>query len=116
MQSAEANPGPIMRLFEVWPKPGCADALLQKFATTSADVVQNEPGNEGYFLGQSVAAAEDVVIFASMWKDLNAIKDRFGETWQTSFLPPGYEDLIEECTVRHFDVSSGWHVALDRLA
>jgi len=25
-------------------------------------------------------------------------------------MPDGYEDLIEACSVRHFDVNGGWHV------
>ena len=110
MQHGETDSGPILRLFEVRTKKGCADALIQKFATTSADVVRNEPGNEGYFFGRGIPGDGNVVVFASMWKDLNAIKTRFGEDWQKSYLPPGYEDLIEACSVRHFDLSSGWHV------
>ena len=113
MQGETPSTGPIMRLFEVRVKPGCADDLMGKFATTSADVVRHEPGNKGYFFGQGVAADGDVVVFASFWRDLEAIKQRFGADWQTSFLPPGYEDLIEDCSVRHIDVGGGWKVALD---
>jgi hypothetical protein len=54
------------------------------------------------------------VVFASIWKDLDAVKERFGEDWQVSFLPAGYEDLIDECSVRHIDLSAGWHVQMDR--
>ena len=110
MQRDKPGIGPIMRLFEVRTKDGCVEELLQKFATTSADVVQNEPGNKGYFFGRGVPGDGNVVVFASMWKDLDAIKDRFGEDWQQSYLPPGYEHLIEECSVRHFDLAAGWHV------
>ncbi len=102
--------GPVLRLFEVRTREGCAEELIQKFATTSADVVRNEPGNTGYFFGQIVPSDDNVVIFASVWKNLEAIQDRFGDDWQKSFLPPGYENLIDECSIRHFDLSSGWHV------
>ena len=104
--------GPIMRLFQVRAKPGCAPALREKFATTSADVVQGKPGNHGYFFGQGVAQDDDQMVFASIWRDLDAVKDRFGDAWQSSFLPPGYEDLIADCSVTHIDVSAGWHVDL----
>ena len=110
MQSDTAGSGPVMRLFEVQARQGCADELMQKFATTSADVVRNEPGNEGYFFGRGAAGNNDAVFFASLWTDMDAIKERFGEDWQSSFLPPGYEDLIESCSLRHFDLASGWHV------
>ena len=102
--------GPVLRLFEVRAKEGCASELIQKFATTSANVVRNEPGNVGYFYGRVVENGGNVVIFASMWKNMEAVKDRFGVDWQSSYLPSGYEDLIDECSVRHFDLSSGWHV------
>ena len=36
--------GPVLRLFEVRTREGCDDELMKKFATTSAEVVQNEPG------------------------------------------------------------------------
>ena len=105
--------GPILRLFEVRTKPGCADRLLENFATTSADVVRDEPGNEGYFFGRGIETGTDTVVFASIWADLGAIKERFGADWQVSFLPEGYEDLIEHCSVRHIDMSAGWHVRLN---
>lgn len=102
--------GPILRLFEARAKHGCAEELIEKFATTSADVVRHEPGDVGYFFGELVQSDDDIAIFASMWSDLRAVKDRFGEEWQSSYMPPGYEDLVEECSVRHFDLSAGWHV------
>lgn len=110
------TPSPIMRLFEVRAKPGCAEELMQKFATTSAEVVQGEPGNAGYFFGQGVEVDGDTVMFASFWEDLDAVKARFGAAWQQSFLPPGYEALIETCSVRHIDLGSGWHVRLGEAA
>ena len=102
--------GPLLRLFEVRARHGCADELLDKFATTSAEVVQDEPGNIGYFFGRVVENEGDTLVFASLWADVRAVKNRFGEDWQMSFLPPGYEELIAECSVWHLDLSSGWHV------
>lgn len=101
--------GPLLRIFEVRTKPGCAPKLLENFATTSADVVQNEPGNRGYFFGQCVEGEEDTVMFVSLWENLDAVKARFGDDWQVSYMPPGYEDLIDECSVRHFDMTGGWN-------
>lgn len=110
----DANPcrGTIMRLFRARAKNGRAAELLEKFATTSVDVVQDEPGNEGYFFGRGAALNEDTVMFASFWKDLDAVKQRFGPDWQRSFLPPGYEDLMVECSVEHICLSSGWQEKL----
>lgn len=112
MQNKGAQNGPVLRLFQVQAKPGCAGDLMKKFATTSAQVVNGEPGNEGYFFGRGIAHDDDYVVFASIWTDLDAIKTRFGEDWQDSLLPPGYEALIEDCSVRHIDLGAGWHVDL----
>ena len=112
MHDIGAEQGPILRLFEVHAKPGQAAILLEKFATTSAAVVADQPGNAGYFFGQGMLGAEDRVIFASLWSSLEAIQQRFGAQWQDSFLPPGYEDLIAQCSIRHIDLSGGWHPAL----
>ncbi|MGI9502895.1 MAG: putative quinol monooxygenase [Geminicoccaceae bacterium] len=102
--------GPVLRIFEVRTKQGCVDKLLQNFATTSADVVRGKPGNKGYFFGRYVQGGENAVLFVSAWKDLDAVKAHFGEDWQSSHLPPGYEELIEACSVRHVDLGAGWHV------
>lgn len=102
--------GPVLRIFEVRTKQGCVDKLLENFATTSADVVRDEPGNRGYFFGRCVQGGEDTVLFVSVWKDLDAVRARFGEDWESSYLPPGYEDLIDACSLRHVDVGSDWHV------
>ncbi len=104
MEHLEPREGMIVRLFRARAKKGCTADLLRKFATRSADVVQNEPGNKGYFFGQQLSTEEDVLVFASLWTDLSAVKSRFGEDWQRSFLPDGYEDLIEDCSVEHISV------------
>ena len=110
MQDNRDTGGPIMRLFEARAKQGRADELAHKFATVSVEVVRNKPGNVGYFFGPAVGKDNDVLVFVSIWKDLRAVKDRFGADWQSSFLPAGYADLIEDCSVRHFDLGSGWHL------
>ena len=110
--SQPMSDGVIMRLFEVQTKPGAASDLLEKFASTSADVVQHEPGNQGYYFGPGVAADDGLVVFASFWENMDAVKARFGPDWQQSFLPEGYEDLIKTCRVRHIEVGSGWHVRM----
>ena len=103
--------GPLLRIFEVRTKEGCAETLLENFATTSADVVKGHPGNRGYFFGKCVHGGDNIVMFVSAWKDMDAVKKRFGDDWQVSYIPEGYEDLIEECSVRHFDMSEGWNVS-----
>ncbi|WP_421980215.1 antibiotic biosynthesis monooxygenase [Roseibium sp.] len=111
MSERISGKGPVLRLFQVRIRQGHAETLLEKFATTSADVVRHEPGNSGYFFGRGIASDEGYLVFASLWDDLDAVKRRFGDTWQQSFLPEGYEDLIEEHSIRHVDLSTGWAVS-----
>lgn len=102
--------GPILRIFEVQAKDGYVEELLENFSTTSSQVVQGYPGNQGYFFGRCVQGDENMVMFVSVWDDLDAVKKRFGRDWQESYLPDGYEDLIETCAIRHVDVGSGWNI------
>ena len=116
MDDGSPNSGPILRVFEVQTKPGRAAELIAKFGVTSAEVVKGYPGNLGYFFGHNVGSDHDYVVFTSVWRVLEAVQARFGETWRESFLPPGYEALIEECSIRHIDVGAGWHVELAKNA
>lgn len=104
------NGGRVLRIFEVQVKEGHVEQLLENFATTSAKVVEGHPGNKGYFFGRCIQGGENMVMFVSMWDDLDAVKRRFGDDWQVSYLPVGYEDLIDSCSIRHVDVSYGWHI------
>jgi quinol monooxygenase YgiN len=110
MQTDAPQSGPVLRYFEARAKPGQAETLKAKFLSVSADVVRDQPGNLGYFLGRSVVDDTDVVVFASVWADLNAIKARFGAAWRSSYMPDGYDALIDACSVRHIDLGGGWHV------
>lgn len=93
----------ILRVFEVRAKPGNAGLLKQKLSDTSVSVVKGKPGNLGYFFGSSLSSDENDLVFISVWKDLESIKSRFGEQWQESFLPPGYDEMIQSCSIRHIE-------------
>lgn len=93
----------ILRIFEVRAKSGQIDILNQKLSDTSVSVVDGKPGNLGYFFGKNISSNGRDLMFISVWKDLEAIKSRFGETWQESFLPEGYEELIEHCSITHIE-------------
>jgi hypothetical protein len=93
----------LMRVFEARPRPGRGEALAAKLATTSVDVVRGRPGNLGHLLGST--ADGEGLLFISLWRDLEAVKARFGDDWDTSYLPPGYAQLIESCSIEHLEVS-----------
>ncbi|MDJ0779207.1 MAG: hypothetical protein QNJ85_15160 [Gammaproteobacteria bacterium] len=93
----------ILRIFEVRARAGCAGLLKQKLSDTSVAVVDGKPGNLGYFFGSNLSADENELVFISVWQDLESIKLRFGDTWQESFLPEGYAEIIESCSIRHVE-------------
>ena len=93
----------IFRVFEARAKPGKADILKQKFSDTSVAVVDGKPGNLGYFFGANLSSDGDDLVFISVWKDMEAIISLFGEAWTESYLPEGYEALIESCSIKHIE-------------
>ena len=93
----------ILRIFEVRAKPGNAGLLKQKLSDTSVAVVNGKPGNLGYFFGENLSSDENDLVFISVWKDLESIKSLFGEEWEDSFLPEGYDKLIESCSIKHIE-------------
>ncbi len=94
----------ILRVFEVRAKPGKSAILKQKLSETSVSVVDGEPGNLGYFFGDNLSSDGSDLVFISVWKDMQAVKTRFGAQWQASHLPEGYEALIESCSIKHIEI------------
>ncbi|MEO0368281.1 MAG: antibiotic biosynthesis monooxygenase [Pseudomonadota bacterium] len=97
----------ILRVFEVRAKKGAVEPLRQKLSDTSISVVKGKPGNLGYFFGQNLSTDGDGLVFISVWENLDAIKSYFGESWEESYLPDGYDELIESCSIRHIEFD-GW--------
>ena len=95
----------VMRLFEVRAKPGHADELEKKLASTSVSVVQGKPGNLGYFFGKKSSTDDHDFLFISIWDSIASVKLQFGKEWESSFLPPGYAEIIQECSIKHFKFS-----------
>ena len=93
----------ILRVFEVRAKPGNAEILRQKLADTSVAVVNGKPGNLGYFFGTNISSDENDLVFISVWENLESIKSLFGEAWEESYLPPGYDEIIEHCSIKHIE-------------
>jgi len=96
---------PIIRLFRARARPGCEKALADKLATSSIEVVQGQPGFLGYLVAGPANEHRREFIFASIWADADAVKTRFGKEWRVSLLPPGYAELIEECSVDHYHLT-----------
>ena len=91
----------ILRVFEARAKPGKSDELKRKFSDTSIAVVDGKPGNIGYLFGENLSTDDADLVFISVWDSMDSIKSRFGESWDESFLPDGYEELIESCSIKH---------------
>jgi quinol monooxygenase YgiN len=93
----------IFRVFEVRAKPGNAEVLKQKLSNTSVSVVNGKPGNLGYFFGENLSSDGNDLMFISVWKDLESIKSLFGEEWKESYLPEGYDEIVESCSIKHIE-------------
>ena len=93
----------ILRIFDVRAKPGKAELLKQKLSDTSVSVVKGKPGNLGYFFGENILSDGNDLVFISVWKNLDSIKAHFGEGWEKSYLPEGYDEIIESCSIKHIE-------------
>jgi len=94
-----------MRVFRAQAKRGCERALADKLATSSIEVVQGQPGFLGYLVAGPASEGRHEFIFASIWADSASVRARFGEQWRDSMLPPGYAELMEECSVDHYHLT-----------
>ncbi len=94
----------IFRVFEARAKPGKAELLKQKLSATSVSVVKGKPGNIGCFFGENLSSSENDLVFISVWEDLDSIQAQFGADWERSFLPEGYDEIIESCSITHMKV------------
>lgn len=99
----------ILRVFEVRAKPGMTEVLKQKLSDTSVAIVEGEPGNLGYFFGENITSTGSDLVFISVWKDLESIKSLFGDAWEASYLPEGYEEIIESCSIKHIEFDGAVH-------
>ena len=95
----------IARVFRATAAPGCRDELLRKFHSSSAALVNSKKGCLKYRILEPVNASALEVVFESVWRDLDAVKEAFGDRWQQSHLPEGYSALMTTYSVDHFLVS-----------
>ena len=95
----------ILRVFDVRAKPGKAELLKLKLSDTSVSVVKGKPGNQGYFFGENISSDGNDLVFISVWENLDSIKSHFGDEWENSYLPEGYEEIIESCSIKHIEIN-----------
>lgn len=95
--------GQILRLFTAMPKIGCADQLARLLGTVSPDVVRGQPGCLGW-AALAPRHGQGPYLFMSHWAGIEAVVERFGADWQEAHLPEGYAELIEWCSLEHFDL------------
>jgi quinol monooxygenase YgiN len=96
---------PIARVFRATAAPACRDEVLGRFRSSSAALVSSKVGCLGYRILEPIDASAPEVVFESIWRDLDAVKAAFGDTWQQSYLPEGYSVLMMAYSVQHFLVS-----------
>lgn len=101
---------PLLRIFKARAKLGCEQALARKLATTSAQLVRDQPGMLGFLAAGPADDPSRDFVFATIWRDANALKEFFGEDWHVSLLPPGYKELIEICSVEHYHLTDQFAV------
>lgn len=106
MSEPELRPSvPLLRIFKARAKPGCEAALAAKLATTSAQLVRDQPGLLSFLAGGPANDTDRTFVFATIWRDADALTAFFGQEWRVSLLPPGYAELIEVCSIEHYHLT-----------
>lgn len=106
MSQPELRPSvPLLRLFKARAKLGCEAALAKKLATTSAQLVRNQPGMLSFLAAGPANDFDRDFVFATIWRNADALKAFYGGDWRVSLLPPGYAELIDECSVDHYHLT-----------
>ena len=96
---------PIVRVFRARAHAGKEGALARKLATTSAALVRGQTALVAYLAGAPGPGAPRDFTFITIWRDFQGMKELFGEDWKVSLLPPGYGELIESCSVEHYEMT-----------
>ena len=52
----------------------------------------------------AIRTDEHDLMFISVWNSLDSIKSHFGEDWEQSYLPEGYEEIIDHCSLKHVQI------------
>ena len=95
----------ILRLFRARAKVGSENALAEKLTTTSVQLVRDQPGFMGLLAAGPANDIDHDFVFATIWRDAEAVRAFFGEDWHVSLLPPGYSELIDACSVEHYELT-----------
>ena len=106
MLQPELHPSvPLLRLFKARARLGCEAALAKMLATTSAQLVRNQPGMLSFLAAGPANDVDRDFVFVTIWRDADVLKAFFGQDWRVSLLPPGYSELIDECSVDHYHLT-----------
>ena len=96
---------PIVRIFRARARAGKEGVLAGKLATTSAALVRDQAALVAYIAGAPEPGSPRDFLFMTIWRDFQGMKALFGEDWKVSLLPPGYDELIESCSVEHYEMT-----------
>lgn len=93
----------IIRVFTARPKPGKTQELLQLATEISIPFVDRQPGLIARYTGTGMGATGEELVFISVWRDLDGLKNMTGDDWESEVIPDQrIGELIESSSVRNY--------------
>jgi heme-degrading monooxygenase HmoA len=93
----------ILRVVRELVREGLEDEYEPVVRASVAHFLANRPGLVAHWLGPSTPRGREWVV-ASLWTDLDAIRDFAGEAWQEIVLNDRQREMLETSWVHHYDV------------
>jgi heme-degrading monooxygenase HmoA len=85
----------IIRVLQVWLKPGAGAAFEQLMRDEAIPLVRGERGLVALHVGTQLSRADSpTVIIVSIWRDQEALEAFMGPDWQVPLELPGEADLV----------------------
>ncbi len=92
----------ITRIFKILVEPTLQNEFEEKFQTISVPFVKKHQGLISVSIGKSLQIQNEYIMI-SVWKDIEALKQFTGETWEQPIIPEGMEKFVSKYWVHHYE-------------
>ncbi len=94
----------IMRIFQVRTRPGKEAEFATFFHDTAIPLMKATDGIVEVLPGAPRPETPREFSFVMVWRDLDALKAFVGEDYASPHIDPAEAELVEERTIRHYEL------------
>jgi len=93
----------IIRVLQVWLKPGAQAAFEQLMRDEAMPLIRGERGLVALYVGSQLSASDSpTIIVVSIWRDQASLEAFMGPDWQVPIELPGEADLVLETRLDNY--------------